>query len=90
MRHSASKALKLPVWYTPSGIYCIEGPSEFSTQFAEMRLSVSGAQPLFTLGLHMFALSLADFLSLLWAPSTNIYFFLSKVPFEALKQYPCR
>ena len=45
-------------------------------QSAEVRLVVSGGQPLFTLGLAMFALSLVDFLSLLWAPSTNICFFI--------------
>ena len=38
-----------------------------------MGLAVSGA--LFTLGLHMFALSLADFLSLLLSPSTDIKIF---------------
>ena len=37
----------------PSGIYGIEGPSEICTQSAEVRLAVSGAQPLFTLGLHL-------------------------------------
>ena len=45
---------------------------------AEVRLAVSGAQPLFTLGLLMFALSLVDFLSLLLSPSTYFvicYFF---------------
>ena len=48
-----------------------------------MRLAVSGAQPLFTLGLLMFALSLTDFLSLLLSPSTDFnIFFLSKVSFE--------
>ena len=51
-------------------------PSEICTQSAEMRLAVSGGQPLFTLGLLMFALSLVDFLSLLWSPSTNIEIFL--------------
>ena len=55
-----------------SGIYGIEGPSEICTQSAEVRLAVSGAQTLFTLGLLMFALSLVDFLSLLLSPS--IYF----------------
>ena len=46
-------------------------------QSAEMRLAVSGAQPLFTLGLLMFALSLVDFLSLLLSPSidTKIFFY---------------
>ena len=80
----ASIALNLPVWETPSGIYGIEGPSEICTQSAEVRLAVSGAQPLFTLGLLMFALSLVDFLSLLLSPSTyfNIFLFLSKVLFE--------
>ena len=33
-----------------------------------MRFAVNGAQPLFTLGLSMFALSLADSPSFLWAP----------------------
>ena len=49
-----------------------------------MRLVVSGAQPLFTLGFLMFALSPVDFLSLLLSPSTyfNIFLFLSKVSFE--------
>ena len=40
-----------------------------------MRLAVSGAQPQFTLGLLMFALSLVDFLSLLLNPSTDIKIF---------------
>ena len=40
-----------------------------------MRLAVSVAQLLFTLGLFMFALSLVDFLSLLLSPSTDINFF---------------
>ena len=35
---------------------------------------MGGAQPLFTLGLLMFALSLVDFLSLLLSPSTDINF----------------
>ena len=69
-------ALKPPVWYTLSTIYCIEGPSEFSTQSAEVRLAVTGEQPLFTLGLPMFALFLVDFLSLLWSPSGNMNFFI--------------
>ena len=45
-----------------------------------MRLAVSGAQPLFTLGLLMFALSLVDFLSLLLSSSTyvNIFYFCQK------------
>ena len=49
-----------------------------------MRLAVSGAQPLFTLGLLMFALSLVDFMSLLLSPCTDIkiFIFLSKVSFE--------
>ena len=54
-------------------------------QSAEVRLAVSGAQPLFTLGLLMFALSLVDFLSLLLSPSTHFkifFIFLSKVSFE--------
>ena len=36
-----------------------------------MWLAVSGGQPLFTLGLPIFALSLEYFLPLLWGPSTN-------------------
>ena len=59
----------------PHGIYGIEGPSEICTQPAEVRLAVSGAQPLFTLGLLMFALSLVDFLSLLLSPSTYFMIF---------------
>ena len=45
-----------------------------------MRLGVSGAQPLFTLGLLMFASSLVDFLSLLFNPSIdiNIIYFCQK------------
>ena len=43
-----------------------------------MRLAVNGGQPLFTLGLLMFALSLVDFLSLLWSPSTKIEIFFVK------------
>ena len=64
----------------PSGIYVIEGPSEICTQSAEVRLAVSGTQPLFTLGLLMFALSLVDFLSLLLSPSTyfKIFYFCQK------------
>ena len=44
-------------------------------QSAEVGLAVSGAQPLFTLGLLMFALSLVDFLSLLLSPSTYFKIF---------------
>ena len=75
------KALNLPVWWTPSGIYGIEGPSEICTQSAEVQLAVSGAQPLFTLGLPMFALSLVDFLSLLLSPGTyfNIFYFVKSI-----------
>ena len=40
--------------------------SKVLTGPAEVRLAVSGAQPLFTLGLLMFALPLVDFLSLLF------------------------
>ena len=73
-----------PSLVDPIGIYDIEGPSEICTQSAEVRLAVSGAQPLFTLGLLMFASSLVDFLSLLLSPSTyfKIFLFLSKVTFE--------
>ena len=61
-------------------IYGIEGPREIYTQSAEVRLAMSGAQPLFTLGLLMFALSQIDFLSLLLSPSTyfNIFYFCQK------------
>ena len=64
----------------PSGIYGIEGPSEICTQSAEVWLAVSGAQPLFALGLLMFALFLVDFPSLLLSPSTdfNIFYFCKK------------
>ena len=41
-----------------------------------MRLAVGGGQPLFTLGLLMFAFLLVDLLSLLWSPSTNIDIFM--------------
>ena len=71
-------ALNLPVRWTPSGIYDIEGPSEICTHSAEVRLAVSGAQPLFTLGLLMFALSLVDFLSLLLSPSTYFKIFFGQ------------
>ena len=64
--------VETPVWYTLSWICCIEGPYEICTQSAEVRLVVSGGQPLLTLGLPIFALSLAEFLSLLWSPSTSI------------------
>ena len=40
-----------------------------------MRLAVSGGQPLFTLGLRMFALSQVDIMYLLWSPGTNIDIF---------------
>ena len=64
----------------PCEIYGIEGPSEICTQSAEVRLAVSGTQPLFTLGLLMVALSLVDFLSLLLSPSTyfKIFYFCQK------------
>ena len=66
-----------------------------STQSAEMWLAVSGGQPLFTLELTMFALSQVDFLSLLWASSTDIYFinFCQKYPLKdtkSSKKNPCR
>ena len=32
-------------------MYCIEGPIEICTQFAEMWLAVSGGQPLFIFGI---------------------------------------
>ena len=56
-------------------MYGIEGSGEICIQSAGMRLAVSGAQPLFTLGLLMFALSLVYFLSLLLSPSTDTKFF---------------
>ena len=77
---TSSITLNLPVWQTPSGMYGIEGPSENCTQSPEVRLAVSGAQPLFTLGLLMFALYLVHFLSLLLSPSTyfKIFYFCQK------------
>ena len=54
-----------------------------------MQLAVSGGQPLFTLGLPMFALSLVVFLSLLWATSTNIYFLVKSTIWRTHKS-PCR
>ena len=68
-------ALKPHSMVDPQWIDCIEGQSEFSSQSAEVRLAVTGEQPLFTLGLPMLALSLADFLSLVWSHSTNMDFF---------------
>ena len=61
------------------------------SQSAEVRLAVSGGQPLFTLGLAMFALSLEHLLPLLWGPSSNLDFlFMSKMLFEGHKQKnPC-
>ena len=50
----------------PSGIYIMR-----STQAAEMQLAVNGGQPLFILGLPMFALSLEDFLSF-YTPATKL------------------
>ena len=49
-----------------------------------MQLAVSGEQPLFTLGLLIFALSPVEFLFLLLSPSADIkiFLFLSKVLFE--------
>ena len=88
-------ALNPPGWWTPSGIYGIEGPSEICTQSTEMWLAVSGAQPLFTLGLLMFALSLVDFLSLLLSPSTDfkIFYFCQKYhlkdTYRILKKISC-
>ena len=43
-----------------------------------MRLAESGGQSLFTLGLPVFDLSRADYLSLLRRASTNIFLFLFK------------
>ena len=68
-------SIESPSMVDPSGIYGIEGASEICTQSAEIRLAVSWAQPLFTLGLLMFALSLVEFLSLPLSPSTNIKIF---------------
>ena len=36
-------------------MYCIEGPGEFWSQSVEMRLAVSGGQPIFNLALPVFA-----------------------------------
>ena len=59
--------LKNPAWYTPSGICC-----------TEVRLAGSRGQPLFTLELHMFALSLEYFVSFFVGPSIKIEFFYAK------------
>ena len=41
-----------PIWDRQDpggpGVYCVEGPSEIYTQSAEVRLAMSGGQPLFT------------------------------------------
>ena len=60
----------IPLWNC-----AVDGPNKLCTQSAEVRLSVSGGQHLFTLGLLMIALSPVDVLSLLWSPSTNIEMF---------------
>ena len=44
-------ALKPPVWLTPNGICSTEGPGVISTWSGEVRLDVSGGQPVFSLGL---------------------------------------
>ena len=71
--HIYIMALKSPE--TPS----VVGPQlnilYWGSKWNEVWLAVSGGQPLFTLGLLMFALSLVDFLFLLWSPSTNIEIF---------------
>ena len=52
---------------------CYTGcPGVFSTPSAELQLAVIVAQPLFTLGLGIFALYLEYIMSLLWGPSVNI------------------
>ena len=72
--HFESPIMVDPQWNIH--VYGIEGPREIYTQSAEMRLAVSGAQPLFTLGLLMFALSLVDFLPLLLSSRTDTKIFL--------------
>ena len=73
---SGSHSVESPSMVDPSGIYGIEGPSEICAQSAEVRLAVSGAQPLFSLRLLMSASSLVDFLSLLLRLSTDIKIFI--------------
>ena len=64
------------------GIHSAETPSMVDPQ---VRLAVSGRQPLFTLGLFMFVLSLVDSLSLPWGPSTDIENFFYFCPKYHLK-----
>ena len=73
---SGSHSVESPSMVDPSGIYSIEGPSEICAHSAEVRLAVSGTQPLFTLRLLMSASSLVDFLSLLSRLSTDIKIFI--------------
>ena len=47
---STLHSVEYPSMVDPSRIYGIEGPSEIWTQSAEVRLAVSGAQPLFNFG----------------------------------------
>ena len=67
---------------------CIEGPCVISIQSARAPLAVSGGQPLFTLGLPIFSLSLEYVLSLSWGTSTSVffYFFLLNISFEGHKK----
>ena len=75
LKYLPTHSVEYPSMVDPSRLYGIEDPSELCTQSAEMRLAVSGAQPLSTLGLLMFALSLVDFQSLLLSSSTDIKIF---------------
>ena len=62
-------SVEAPSMLDPSGICCIEGPSVFYIQSAEVPLAVSEGQPLF-------ALSMEYFLFLPTGPSTTIDFFM--------------
>ena len=89
-------ALKPPVWETRSGIYCIEGPSEFYTLSAEMWLAVSGGQPLVYFGLPMFAVSLIHQifkkihvgLKLEWGSHDKYWLNCERLPFEVYFSCP--
>ena len=70
--------------------YGIEGPSEICTQSAEVRLAVSGAQPLFTLALLMFAFIPSRLAAFAVEPQYlhQDFLALSKVSFEGHVQNP--
>ena len=73
--HSA----ETPSMVDPNGIYCIEVSGEFWSQSVEMPLAVCGGQPLFTLRLPMFALSLEYLLSLPRSQCINIDFYVKNI-----------